>query len=519
MSRLMTSWTACLVLGSAAFGQCDRVSGHVPGAPIKTTSGTVHGHRAPNATTVGEYLGIPFAKPPLEKLRFAPPEPFQGEQDIHADEFTTPVPDILPQNAYNLLSDIGQANDNPKEDCLYVNVWSKPQSGSPKKPVLVWIYGGGFQSGGTNSSAYSGQFWADNEDVVFVNFNYRLNIFGFPGAPGLTQNVGLLDQRLAIEWIRNNIEAFGGDASRIVIFGQSAGGASVDFYDYAWTQDPIIAGSILMSGTAPSFGNKKPESASKSWYDAAKKAGCGDESDGAQKVLDCMRTASQETLLKAQASGPGLSSVLGNFGPTIDDKTVFSNYTERALAGKFIQKPAIVGSNAAESGLFKLVAPGANLTQAQWNDFDATQFTCPAGTAAEFRHKFNVPVWRYLYKPLFPNLLLPTAGDLKTGAYHGAEILPMFGSSEDITKVDSTWQERYMGAYMRRALSSFANCPEHGLSTALGWPEYSDTTRTLLELGSDFPGSNDFDPAPERKTSEDYDGACGDFPYGGAPNR
>lgn len=173
-----------------------------------THPGTVLGHRAPNATQVSEYLGIPFAVPPLGPLRFAPPVPYTSHRHINASlhgancpSTSATVPEALsPPSLYNLLADLGQVNDTQNEDCLYVNVWSKPQSGSALKPVLVWIYGGGFNSGGTNSSAYSGQHWADEEDVVFVNFNYRLNVFGFPGAEVLEQNVGLLDQRLAVEW-------------------------------------------------------------------------------------------------------------------------------------------------------------------------------------------------------------------------------------------------------------------------------------------------------------------------------
>jgi cholinesterase len=86
---------------------------------------------------------------------------------------------------------------------------------------MVWIYGGGFQDGSTNSAFYNGRVFADKQDVVLVSMNYRTNVFGFPGLPGAdaAQNPGLMDQRLAIEWVRDNIEAFGGDKERITIFG------------------------------------------------------------------------------------------------------------------------------------------------------------------------------------------------------------------------------------------------------------------------------------------------------------
>ena len=182
------------------------------GAAVNTTSGRVIGHAASNTTQVSEYLGIPFAKPPLGNLRFAPPEPYSSKADINASKFgadcaatLTQVPGFLPLQLRSLLGSLGQAGDRLDEDCLFLNVWSKPQTGSDKKPVLIWIYGGGFSYGGTNVSVYNGKYFADTEDVVLVSINYRTNIFGFPGAPNIAQNVGLLDQRLAVEWVRDNI--------------------------------------------------------------------------------------------------------------------------------------------------------------------------------------------------------------------------------------------------------------------------------------------------------------------------
>jgi cholinesterase len=166
--------------------------------------------------------------------------------------------------------------------------------------------------------------------------SYRLNILGFPNAPGVEQNLGLLDQRLGVEWVRDNIAAFGGDPSRITIFGESAGGGSVDMYSYAWTKDPIINGIIAQSGT----GSNRPPgvggtSANAAWYKASQALDCGGAEAGA-KTVDCMRqkpAADIQKQLDTMMTGPGISP----FGPTADDRTIFRDVAARGAAGNFIK--------------------------------------------------------------------------------------------------------------------------------------------------------------------------------------
>lgn len=225
---------------------------------------------------------------------------------------------------------------------MSINVWNKPQAGAPAKAVLIWIYGGGFALGNTASPSYNGARLAAEEDVVVVSMNYRLNIFGFPGAPGLSdQNLGLLDQRLAVEWVRDNIASFGGDPKRITLFGESAGGTSVDMYSYAWVNDPIVNAFIPESGTASLGdalgGNKADKSAG--WYKASQKVGCGGAEAG-EKTVDCMRSKPWNEVLQAikpEGSQAALGG-MGDFGPMADGKVVFSDYKARAVAGNFIKR-------------------------------------------------------------------------------------------------------------------------------------------------------------------------------------
>jgi cholinesterase len=192
----------------------------------------------------------------------------------------------------------------------------------------------GWSIGGTNTGFYNGKYLAYTEDVVVVTVNFRLNIFGYPGVPGASQNLGMQDQRMAVEWVRDNIAAFSGDASRITIFGQSSGALAADFWSYAYKKDPIVAGIISHSGNAYSFPLNTLELAEKNWYNASAQVGCGSSGDN----LGCMREVDWNDIRVAAAKvppPPGTSQARSQppFQATIDEIRVFSNYYERAETG------------------------------------------------------------------------------------------------------------------------------------------------------------------------------------------
>jgi carboxylesterase type B len=168
--------------------------------------------------------------------------------------------------------------------------------------------------------------------------SYRLNIFGFSGAPGLPQNVALLDQRMAVEWVHRNIAGFGGDPDRITIFGQSAGGASVDYYSYAWKAKPLVAGLISHSGTALSFVPNTPSQTASYFYHVAETLDCGNADSDSNEVVKCLRKKSWEEVVRATAKVPfAPSPALPQpvFHPTVDNITVFSDYPSRSRNGEF----------------------------------------------------------------------------------------------------------------------------------------------------------------------------------------
>src|SRR4029453_9296584 len=196
-------------------------------APVKTEGGLVSGVVADG---VQSWKGIPFAAPPIGDLRWRAPRPaapWTGVKEARAyanDCMQLPFP-----------SDAAPLGTPPAEDCLYLNVWAPEKPAAPKLPVMVWIHGRGFVNGGGSPAVYDGSEFA-RRGIVFVSFNYRLGRFGFFAHPGLTKespdgplgNYGYLDQIAALQWVQRNIAAFGGDSKEVTLFGESAGGGSVN---------------------------------------------------------------------------------------------------------------------------------------------------------------------------------------------------------------------------------------------------------------------------------------------------
>jgi para-nitrobenzyl esterase len=186
---------------------------------VKIDTGWVSG----SGTDVRVYKGIPYAVPPTGQLRWKPPQPAQPWKGILA---ARNFPANCPQ--------IALVPGPQSEDCLGLNVWTPARSAAAKLPVMVWIYGGGFQIGATSQTAYDGEALAA-QGVVLVSVNYRLGIFGFLAHPALNQesphgvsgNYALLDMVAALQWVKRNIGAFGGDPNNVTIFGESAGGTAV----------------------------------------------------------------------------------------------------------------------------------------------------------------------------------------------------------------------------------------------------------------------------------------------------
>jgi para-nitrobenzyl esterase len=194
-------------------------------------SGTVN-----SSGNVHIFKGIPFAAPPVGDLRWKEPQPVLPWKGVKKCDAFGPSPMQASPAPFGPWSEEYLIPKEPiSEDCLYLNVWTGASSAQEKRPVVIWIYGGGFVSGGSGVSVYDGEAMA-KKGIVFVSINYRVGVFGFLALPELSKesphhssgNYALLDQVTAIKWVKKNIAAFGGDPENITIAGQSAGSMSVN---------------------------------------------------------------------------------------------------------------------------------------------------------------------------------------------------------------------------------------------------------------------------------------------------
>ncbi|KAL4893624.1 Alpha/Beta hydrolase protein [Aspergillus ambiguus] len=353
-------------------------------APAKRDSPSVT-IASPSATIVGNsHLGldgfnnIPFAQQPTGTQRLKPPQPLTSPLGtVDATGASRSCPQFyfstnnteFPGSVVGQLANIPlfQTATNAGEDCLGLDI-RRPAgiTADAKLPVLVWIYGGGFELGSSGMYDGSPLVWSSmslNMPIVFVAINYRVGGFGFmPGKEILNDgaaNLGLLDQRRALEWVADNIEAFGGDPDKVTIWGESAGSISVFdqmlLYDgnYTYKGKPLFRGGIMNSGGAipadPVDGVK-----GQAVYDqVVASAGCSSASD----TLECLRGLDYTDFLNAANSVPGLlsyHSVALSYLPRPDGKVLTKSPDVLGKCGNYAPVPFIIGDQEDEGTLFAL---------------------------------------------------------------------------------------------------------------------------------------------------------------------
>jgi len=322
-------------------------AGHPP--VVETLYGAVQG--IPGRNGGWHFAGIPFASPPVGELRFRPPLPPRPWSELrHAG---TPGP-ICSQTLTMLERLQGLNESHASEDCLYLNVWTADLNAS--KPVMVWFHGGGFVNGAGSFLWYDGSRLATHYDCVVVTFNYRLGVFGFADLSQLgcdrladAVNLGLRDQLAALEWVRDNIAAFGGDPNRVCAFGESAGAMSIGALLAMPAARDLFHAAILESGAAS---NVTDQAQAAAVAEALLKQLELDPDEASKLAI-----LPTETLLKAQAALISEHEIGMPFLPVIDGATLIRHPLEAVRLGLCPNVALVVGYNAEELKLFAALNP------------------------------------------------------------------------------------------------------------------------------------------------------------------
>ena len=492
----------------------------------QTTYGAVEGEQRPGHVA---FRGIPYAAPPIGSRRFAAPEPPE------------PWASVRPARAFGASAIQGEAfapgagAEGPtSEDCLYLNVFT-PGADQRRRPVLVFVHGGGFIVGSSSSPLYDGGRLAEFGDQVVVTFNYRLGALGYlclgeAGARwGLAANAGILDQVFALCWVKDNIERFGGDPTNVTVFGESAGGSSVILMMAMPAAAGLFARAIAQS-PAMSLNLAEPETAVQYGEEllAALEIPLADSSR--------LRDLPAAAIRAAQVGVRGRPGDWLGFFPVLDPVTLPESPQTAFAAGRGARVPLISGSNRDEWNLFDLpsredeeraidlqetlcakgfphhaadrlprlleiyrksrVEKGlphhdAALLRAVLGDL---RFRLPSVRTAELHSAQGLPTYSYFFNYSSPGL----HGTL--GACHALELPFVFGT------LDAPMQDRFAGtgpavqalsADMMRAWSSFARSGSPGDD----WPEF-DAVRRITRV-FDTPSRVEEAPFDEERAAWD----------------
>ncbi|KAL1918082.1 uncharacterized protein VTP21DRAFT_3348 [Calcarisporiella thermophila] len=304
------------------------------------------------------WRGVPFAKPPVGDLRFRAPQPPQQFTSVQkADTFgSSCIQFRTPRDKESAVTDVS-------EDCLYLNIW-RPTN-AQNLPILFWIYGGGFLMGSSSLPAFDGSHLVQrsNNSIIFVSANYRVGPLGFLSSEEVRRdgdlNAGLLDQKMALEWVRKYASAFGGDPTQITVMGESAGAISIGLHLISASTKRLFDKAILSSGSPAAETYCRPYKDFQSVYNRLlKKVGCY----SAANTLECLRQCDIRLLLNAGYQLTQTSNPILAFSPVVDGRYIVEDCSERLKQQKFLHVPLIVGTNTNEGVSFVDRIPLKNTT-------------------------------------------------------------------------------------------------------------------------------------------------------------
>ena len=454
---------------------CMGLGGSLPasGPPAIPADVTIDSGPLRGTTDAGvlSWKGVPFAAAPVGPLRWRAPQPVAPWRTVRAatayahDCMQRPFP-----------SDAAPRGTQPSEDCLYANVW-KPVGARGKLPVVVWIYGGGFVNGGASPPTYAGANMA-RQGVMFVSFNYRLGRFGSFAHPALTRqdpdhglfaNYGFLDQVAALQWVRRNVAAFGGDPANVTIIGESAGGMSVHTLVTTPLAKGLFAKAIVMSGGG---GGSDPAAT----LAAAEQAGVafaaahGIAADD-PLALQKLRSLSGETVidgLNLANMGGGSTGPKTYTGPVVDGK-IAVDLGKAYASGAFARVPMMIGATSNDiGGKTGYMVGGARRA---------------AGVVAGK----GVPVYAYRFSYVASSVDRP-------GADHATDI-PFFLDTAAIKYgAQTTPRDLAMGKTVSAAIVRFAKTGNPNGGTLPVWPRYRTENDMLMDFAADGTAQPKKDP-------------------------
>jgi para-nitrobenzyl esterase len=465
--------------------------------PVRTMSGLVSGVALSHGIEV--FKGIPFAAPPVGKLRWRPPQPPASWQGVRkAGQFGPPCtqpasPERLGPWTRAFLSKLP-----PSEDCLYLNIWTAGKRTAGLRPVMVWIYGGGFTSGAGSVAIYDGAALA-RQDVVEVNFNYRVGPFGFLAYPGLTAesphhssgNYALLDQISALRWVQQNIAAFGGNPHNVTIFGQSAGAFSV----WLLMQSPLARGlferAIIMSGEGVI---PIPSAIQHRSLAAAEEVGEQFAASLGAHSLAQLRAATAEKIMQGWHGMPPIFDgwvLRAGWHPPHEVPVVDGMVADDIGIGYYGNGPApAITLQTYKSKLKGLCGDNLTTCLKLYPAAGNKQATLALRTALQDRARVSLYKWAVRQISVSPQVYLyyfdrkiPWPQYPEYGVFHSSELPYVF---DNLRLLHRPWQplDWRVADVMSSYWTNFAKTGSPDGSGLPGWPVFESKTLTLMQLGA-----------------------------------
>jgi len=495
----MRNLIECVVFGTAVL-----LAGAAPNVsqmPVRITSGLISGTTDKNEVTA--YLGIPFAAPPVGDLRWRPPQPAAHWEGVRkAEHFGASCMQSEPGSRLPWTEEF-MTQGAVSEDCLFVNVWTPAKSANEKRAVMIYFYGGGFNEGSSSVAVYNGAELA-RQGVVVVTSNYRVGPLGFLVHPDLTKesphhssgNYGLLDQIAALQWLQKNIAAFGGDPSRVTIFGQSAGAISVADLMRSRLAKGLFARAIAQSGPGlfPENLHGGGETFEQREQEGLKYA----EAKGAHSLAELRALPASEFFI-ATPGVKGARSV--SAFPVTDGWVLTAGHPAREV-------PLVVGMVAGDAAfasgfgppMAPTVASYTSTAQKMYGDMAATFLklypvekdsdVASARKASQTdRARVSIDFWCegqlkrsgriYTY---FFDRPIPWPVHPEFGAFHTSEVPYIF---ETLKLLDRPWKpaDFKLSEMMASYWSNFAKTGDPNGSSLPQWPTYDSTSHNTMELG------------------------------------